>query len=519
MKAKTKRSPRQRNVIWLVLGIIFGLAIILTLIFSLFDIRRDMVFSVRNRIFRDDYITNVEWNPDESRILLQTSGSNLSVWDNQGKLIHEMNYPGIHGLSFDWNEQGTYFTEMKNNGVLIFDADGNVSAELSHPGMMSVNWSPTGERLTTVSGNELMLWRPDGYQLSQLAAPPNGDAYEIIWSPDGQYFLARSIETLNILNADGELIHSFEWTEPIATAQLAWSPDSSAFAISLFSYSSEKPQYTIQIYSVTGESLAEIDFENKSLNAINWSPDSSLLTFTLYDNSGSYTQVFNREGELLLSNDNSSYLVWQPHGEHFLVLPNRPCFDCLLLADSEAHIIRSIPNESIFYQLLETTWSPDGEHFATWTTTPQDGHFSLYIWDKDGNPTQEMLQTTSIQTVAWSPDSQHIVSYGGFLAHIWSLNGNEIAVLRHAQPIQHVQWSKDSSRLLSSAQYGAAGSIETAVWKADGTHLATLYTGNNFGNQLISMNRDFSLALISSGNYLEVQALQAGAIWFDFRWD
>lgn len=520
MKAKVKRSPRRRYGLWLILGIIIGLAAVLTLTLSLFDIRRDMVFAVKKTIFRDEYIANIQWSPDESHILMQTSGTEFSTWDAQGNLIQEMFLPDIRGFGFGWNTQGKHFIQIHANGLLIFDLEGNVSAELPHVNIHRADWSPTGDRLFTISPEYLAIWRPDGYELARIGSSPDGYIYDLKWSPDGRYFFTYADNAVAVWDANAQMLFELPSSETTSSiTQAIWAHDSSSILIDWFQYADDSQKFTLQHWDIQGNLLWEYPHDNLPTNRIEWSPDSTKIVLLTYDGSEALLQILNRAGEQVLSLENYNHFVWQPQGHYFLTQSYQNCpseCDDSLLFDTEGNLLQRVPIDDY---LSADVWSPDGEYFLTWTTTPEDGYFALTVWDKEGNQVHRMLQPTSIQKAIWSPDGQHFITYGGFVARIYTLDAELIATLRHAQPIQSVQFSEDASRVMTVGQYGASGSVETAIWDVDGTHLSTVYTGLAFHSQIVAINRDFSQMLINKGNHVELRELQSGSIWFDFHWN
>jgi WD40 repeat protein len=512
-KEKAKGSPRQRYGLWLFFGLAIGISAAFLAFLGFFEPRRDMVFAETAQLPINQNSFFVGYSPDGQSIFTQSPDGHFHIWDSFSQDIAQVReYPAAF-FDMQWNPEKTHFLAVDNQrAALLFDRTGNLVTAYEHPGVYMAYWNPQGSRIITTSETASQLWSVDGRLLREfLQATSYIEAS--LWSPAGSRFILWSNDMSGtIYDADGNEIAKI----PLAgyPQSYAWNSTGSAFAMSQYLETSNSVKNRVVLYSAEGEELW-VDELSPETPQVLWNSDGSRLAAVSYSPRPEAV-LYSIEGERLAQFDTGNIFFWHPDGEILLTGTERG--RDMRLMDKNGDLLKVLPHETDT-RYTYPQWSPNGEILASWGGRPEENVFTLYLWDKDGNLLHEMSEGTPIEFLYWSPDSTRLLSAGGFVARIWSVDGGEINSLQHMQPIIHAQWSADSSRILTIGAYTSWVQYENAIWTNEGHHLATLFTGDFFQSYVQAWRNDFSQVLVQSGQKISVFNLQAGNVYFDFRFN
>ena len=160
-------------------------------------------------------------------------------------------------------------------------------------------------------------------------------------------------------------------------------------------------------------------------------------------------------------------------------------------------------------KVLSVAYSPDGTKVAS-----TDG--DVHVWDPHtGTPLIQILDTGS-HIVRFSPDNQHIALAGNEQIHIWKTEGKgrKVTTLEgHNTPIQSIAYSPDGQRIVSGAKcntlrvwdaiYGGENLLKIPTY-VSGTN-AVAYTPD--GSQIISGGDERMIRLWKSGRQAFITSL------------
>lgn len=164
-------------------------------------------------------------------------------------------------------------------------------------------------------------------------------------------------------------------------------------------------------------------------------------------------------------------------------------------------------------------WSPDGTRFATSSGSPPDTNDStIRLW----SPTGALLatlegHTAAVTSLAWSPDGSALAS--GSLdttVRLWSASGDAARTLSTAEPpgrVMSLAWSPDGATL-AVGTIGIPGGLAGAVrlYRPDGVLLAELRTRLAGNSYLMTGGKFLNLAWSPDGRLLAAGAVDY-AIW------
>ena len=509
-KEKAKGSPKQRYGLWLFFGLLIGIAGALLAVWGLFEPRRDMIFAETARVSVNESVSYAGFNPDGELVFSQSVDGQFRIWDSSNLALVK-DYSNSF-LVMPWNTNKSHFLGVEyQSAAVLFDQSGNRVTSFEHEGIYSAMWNLDGTRIITISERSAKLWTLDAHLLRELPQPIN--LYDSsLWSPDGSRFVAWNENQASFYDADGNELNSMGFAGYFSG--YAWNSTGSAFATVEYVAGTQPAEYQIVVYNRDGEELLSDMLSGESPQII-WNASGDRLAVFQYIPQSKISLYSLEDGKIAEFNSNN-VLIWHPDGERFVI----PSVDGgnLILMDKNGEVLNTLPHDSnMLYS--HPQWSPNGEVLASWSSSPDGGVYTLRLWDKAGNLLQEMGESSPINYVVWSPDSSKLLSVGGYIARIWSVEGGEIASLNHSQPIFMAEWTKDGTRVMTVGAATSMVGYEYAVWTSEGEHIATLFTGDAQGLYVSGWRDDFSQALLTGTNGISLYTMQAGPVYFDFRFD
>ena len=308
-------------------------------------------------------------------------------------------------------------------------------------------------------GTTLHTYRPGGTTLHTYRPGDLASIHAAVWSPNGTRIAsAASNGTIQVWDAfTGQLLYTFH---EIAW-DIAWSPDGTCIAI--------RHDTTVRVLDAFDGTLLYIYHDHYDrlqkikaidntkwlgVTAISWSPDSTHIA-----SGDSYNTVLVWDAKT-----GRNILTYQGHSK----------------------------------EVQAVAWSPNGKYIAS------GGHDkTVQVWDAATGQNiytyQKHSKAELVKALAWSPDSEHIVSscstsHGDYAVHVWeAVTGKEICMYqghsyevqatarspKHiASDVQAVAWSPNGKYIASGGDYP---DNTVQVWDATtGQHFYT-YQGHSSG--------------------------------------
>jgi WD40 repeat protein len=365
--------------------------------------------------------------------------------------------------------------------------------QMAHEGgVLSVTFSPDGQRLATASGdNTARVWdAANGRELARLTH--EGRVWNVVFSPDGRRLASASNDhTARVWDtASGRELARLIHEDGVSS--VAFSPDGQRLATA----SGDK---TARIWNAaSGRELARLIHEGTVLS-VTFSPDGRRLatasddkTARVWDAASGrglarltheemvWNVVFSLDGRRLASasNDHTARvpdavsgreLARLTHGHTVQSVAFSPDGQRLATAswDKTARVRDAASGRELVRLSHEggvssVAFSPDGQRLATasWDKTAR-------VWDAaSGRELIRLLHEGMVASVAFSPDGQRLATASNdHTARVWdAASGRELARLTHEGSVQSVAFSLDGQRLATASIDNTA---QIWLWRAE----------------------------------------------------
>ncbi len=167
--------------------------------------------------------------------------------------------------------------------------------------------------------------------------------------------------------------------------------------------------------------------------------------------------------------------------------------------------------------LLQTLVSPTGARWVAYSPNSQQvlttGYYdpSAYLWDTNGTLLQTLHHPARVESATFSPDGHQILTAClGHSAYLWDTNGTLLQSLVHPTYVYYASYSPNGHQIITSSY-----DHKVRIWDINGTLLQTLVHPNNVqqaayspdGHQIITTCYDRE-ARIWDINGTMVQALE-----------
>jgi WD40 repeat protein len=405
-------------------------------------------------------LVDVVWNAQETMLLSWGRGeTSVKVWDMQGHLLHELPHSGtVSAAEWCCNDQGI-FTASRDAHFYLWNLDGTQRAHYFHddsPNDAFQSWAwnkDYSELVTSLAFNnlstpsELKLWNANGVLKATMNIPEHRG--QIVWSPDGQYFLSHYSDTLYLWDKNGKFIKSLHHDPDGTIFGVTWKPTSEQ----ILSWSADN---TARLWNVKGD-LQRIFLHPTTVESAKWSHDFKRL-LTTSESGMSWVQtdgvsiaseyintrtiwVWTAEGELISSINLPSALT-----EEYYQVPlahaiwNKNETRIVSVTNDNVDICRMTGKECLFASWL---WDETGKLIAMF---PENNPMGAPIWIDDGR-----FLTWTIEGLVQLRDGET----GTLLETIASPDSN-----RREIQVNAVLWNADLKSLLV---WDTSGKV--TIWK------------------------------------------------------
>ena len=406
-----------------------------------------------------------------------------------------------------YSPNGIYLAAAGSAGIWIYDMSIHQEVALLTGNIgpvSSVAFSPDGS--TIVSGHDsggVLVWDVKTGKRKQILPTEQEWVSSVAFSPDGKIIASGGAcgegmcSGITLLDTQtGEQLKSFGGLH--TTLSVCFSPDGKTLASSGDEWNSNIRLWDVQ----TGELLKTLkkrtafeDFEGLDVNSVVFSPDGNIIAsgsgngaIRLWNvHTGEFIKylvghtksvnsvVFSPNGNRLMSTGEDGVCLWDISTGEFIKKVQVPAVGAAFSPDGNTCAIAS--EMGIFVRNAHTLQFLES---LTENRGSEDNNFR----GKD---------IGSIQSVAFSPDGNMIVSCGGNNIHLWDSDTNQLlnTLIRHTEPINTVVFSPDGETIASGSSdrtirlwdvntreqiktlMGHTDSVNSVVFSSDGETIAS----------------------------------------------
>lgn len=377
----------------------------------------------------DSDVTGIAFSPDGKLVSAVGQDYVVKTWDiASGSLVATLNelqpqngYSQSH-FALSYSPDGQYLMVAGSRFVGVWNSANRelyVSAETNSDPVYDIDFSPTGQLLSSVSKPDVSLWQfPEGALLTQQEQiRTDGDAF---FSPDGEKLITsksdNTIQLWPVFETGTKQNFEFEWNIPGSDDGISgtigsaiFSPDGQFFALVT------KNTGKVELRRLSDGSVKKLMHMGTKLGSggqLIFSPDGKYLIGSLND----IVCLFSLEtGEALKSLRGGQNIALSPDGTH-------------LAGAGKDKVVRlwTIPDAKILYELEEQpstintmAFSPDGKLLAIGAT---DGRVTIFLVS-DGTLLRSWIaHSRSVRDILFTPDGKYLVSasFDGTI-RIWGL--------------------------------------------------------------------------------------------------
>lgn len=398
------------------------------------------------------FYNGVKFSPDGRHLV--TFGSQLALWD-----ISDLRHPTVQSFV------NPKVVRLKEKGTWIENA----------------SFSSDGKQIATVQDNTIQIWNLPGLQLAEFKQEDayNAGNISVHFSPEGNRIAAVRRDGIRLWNHLSKPQTSTEFRTNqgrnlINLTRVSFSSDGKQIATA--TYNGESYEWTVQVWSLSGEELAK--FKSSSITEDNQvlteGADgtvqvSSLIGQPLARVKGDWERIsVSPDGKQIASRGDKSIRLWNSSGQQ-LELPIEPCVAC------RAGI------------MIDARFSPDGKQLAVPTEQV------VRRWNLSGQPLPELKQFAA-SDVRFSSNGKRIVTLGAatrsrpipyFTVRLWDLSGRQLAELNeHQEDIEDVIFSPNGKQVATRTEDGVV-----RLWNLSG-HLIAKFGGSQGSIRQIKYSPD-----------------------------
>lgn len=369
-----------------------------------------------------------------------------------------------------YSPNGIHLAAAGSAGIWIYDVTIHqevvLLTENTGP-ISSVAFSPNGSTIVSgYSDGSILVWDVKTGKRKQTLPTEQDWVSSVAFSPDGKIIasggacvegMCQGITLLDIQT--GERLKSFGGL--YTTLSVCFSPDGKMIASSGDNWDSNIRLWDVQtgeLFKTLKKRTAFEDFEGRDVNSVIFSPDGNMIasgsgngTIRLWNpNTGKFIKyleghtksvnsvVFSPNGNTLISTGEDGVCLWDVNTGEYIDEFQIPAVSAAFSPDGKTCAIASEIGISLrnahTFQFLES---------LTKTAGSEDNNFR----GKD---------IGSIESLAFSPDGNTIVSCGGNNIHLWDSHTNQLlkTLIGHTESVNSVVFSPDGETIASVSDNG-----------------------------------------------------------------
>ncbi len=429
-----------------------------------------------SEIQRFSSIKNLTFSPDGNKILLIRGSDKAELWEIGGKLLTTYKWDIAPAESVIISPVGQHFlTSNYDNAVILRDSSGNdiKLLKLNSKSIPKTAFSPDGQYILTGSTDSIKLWNLAG---KELLAIQGEESNPVAFSQDGKYIISGGTQ-VRVWNLEGQLIKSIR----VNASSLSISPDGK------YILTTSTKDYNARLWDFDGNEIKVFNGHTKSINDINFSPDGKLVvtaasdnTVRLWDLNGSLLYTFHQHsGNVITAN-------FLPNGQNIVSNSSKE----IIIWDLNGNIIQTIGIGHPF-SFNDVAISPNGHSILTSDLL----YSSIKHWNIKRSEFKEYISSTYYDfPFAFSPNNNYtLTGYNDGVAKLWSFKGEEINSFKgHSGPILDLCFSFDEKYILT----GGNDSIAT-LWDIQGKKIRS-FKGHNGAVIAVAFSPDSQYILTGS---------------------
>ena len=414
-------------------------------------------------------ITAARFSLDGRTLLTSSLDNTVAQWDVESGEEHKtlsLRHPDSV-LSMELSDDGRLaLTTCVDQKVRIWDvAQRTVVGQLLHSGqaISSAVISPDQKRVLTVStGNQIRLWELESGQQVDIEdraglfhLPSDGTSvWSAIFSPTGEQILTVGGNEARLWDTDnGSEIASFTPHSSVASAH--FSPDGTRIVTGSW-------DNTARIWdSLSGRALRKLTGQHtQSVNSAVYSPDGAHVLTASDDRTAVLWDANSGEPIIVLSGHQGSVRSASFSSDGTRVVTASEDKTARIWDAQTGRQVHVLQGHQ--WSVQEATFSPDGTRVIT---ASEDN--SAKLWDANTGESlgfSLVAHTASVNSARFSPDGQRAITGSqDNSVKIWdALTGKEILTLSgHSQAVTSVSFSPDGNYVLTSSRDGTS-----IVWPA-----------------------------------------------------
>jgi WD40 repeat protein len=460
-----------------------------------------------NTCISEKYLSRVKHNPASGRIAIMND-EKISIYDSEFNLIGWLSDLVGYPYNLDWNSTGTLLAvQWIENGINEYGGYISIANlkiyELSTLTMIKsvkyevqditapIVWSPNGERIGIVLGDEIALITYPSMEIVKISLPDLSGVVDLVWNPSNpNQFATTSLDSsLRIWDVyQVNPLRKIDFLKTDSLSSLAWKTAEPFLAVSI---GREKENF-VHIYHTESGNLEHILTGPIGIvNRLEWTHATLLIGFsdgiigtwnaetgqnikTIQAHASNvYSLSRNLDGSRIISSGLDRVIrVWDiatgtliqtkrgfhgifystsfsPDGTKVATTDHTPSFTTWSTIDGA--YLNSYGN--VQKGVASVSWSPDGTKIAA---GGYDG--KVYLWD---SATQQLLSTLTVNT------QQSAIS-----SIIWKVDSSQFAVMQGKDAITF--WNVANGQLIRTLSGQGSNGFFTVLWSPDGTKLATI---------------------------------------------
>ncbi len=376
---------------------------------------------------------SVAFAPDSRQFLTNSADGTARLWDEQGRLLRPFEHYGPNAAGSTPKS-----AKMSGDGQWVLTNDGSNAARL----WSSVTW-PIQQTITEDGGIQGIASAAHSGQILTATCKGSGG---IGGSTQG---------SVHVWNTAGELLQALYENSPDCPRAVALSPDD---ALVLTNYGN-----AIRLWDKgSGNKVRDFPIREYAVYAFTFSPNGAWIAtgsqeinpVSCSQNCGSvklYDAITGIQQHLFQHPVGVRAIAFSPDGSQ-------------LLTGSGDRLARlwNIAGETVMQTfaghaglITSVAFSPDPSR--RWVLTGSQDQTAL-LWDADtGTPLRIFLHPSALETVAFDPSGDRVVTTAGQTAYVWdTASGALLGAVGHKLGINAAIFSADGARLLTGGDDGTA---------------------------------------------------------------